>query len=60
MDDYYCQWCEEVRAVNHLVPVDENLFLEPKIVLNWCSDRKPTLPIKLLMLLGEGLLAEEG
>ena len=39
--------------------IDENLFLEPKIMLKWCSDRKPTSPIELPMLLGEGLLTEE-
>ena len=54
VEDYYC----EVWAINCLESVDENPFLESKIVLKRCSDRKPTSPIKLQMLLGS--LTEEG
>jgi len=52
-------WCEEVLATIRLVFVDENQYFESKIVYKWCSERKPTLPIKLPMLLDDDLHIDE-
>ena len=52
-------WCEEVLATICLVFVDENPYFEPKMVYKWCSERKPTSPIELPMLLDDDLHIDE-
>ena len=53
-------WCEEVLATICLVFVDRILYFEHKVMHKWCSERKPTSPIKLPMLLDDDLDIGEG
>jgi len=56
MGDCYC----EVVAIIHLVSVDGKQFFESKMVYKWRSERKPTSPFKLPMLLCDDLYMYEG
>ena len=60
VDGWLLLWCEEVLAIILLGVCGRKFIFGAEITLKWCRDKKPTSPIKLLMLLGDVLLIEKG